>query len=192
MKELIVIGVTGQPGSGKDAFAQALKKHFEAAGKTVDVISSGDLVRKYASSIGIDHEGDRTALKKAAEDMRAKHGPQVWIERALDMAEGHEEVLIYTGLRHVDEGQIVHQHGGKVIAVEVPQEIRYQRVLDRNRPGDDISFEKFVAQEKAETSSVTHQVGKVIEMADIKVENSGTLEDLETKAEVVAQSLLGG
>ena len=56
------------------------------------------------------------------------------------------------------------------MAVDAPIEIRYERVKNgRGRTGDSISFDKFKAQEEAECDSGTHELKKLLSMANLQL-----------------------
>jgi len=75
----------------------------------------------------------------------------------------------------------------KLIAVEASIDVRYQRNASRGRAEDFVTLEKFKEQETRERSGSVNQqqLDKVIAMADFKIDNSGTLEELKEQVEEV-------
>ena len=68
------------------------------------------------------------------------------------------------------------------IAIESDIDIRYIRMLSRWKIGEDITFEKFTELEEMEESSV-QRVSDCMKLADICLQNNGTLEELYKKLE---------
>lgn len=180
-----IIGITGQPGAGKDTLAQLLKKHFDKLGVRCQIVPPGDLVRAYVAEHHLGNPGDRSVDKQAAEEVREKEGSNYWIEAAIKKASPDIDLLLYPGMRHATEVGVVRTHNGLVIAVDAPQRQRFERVLARRRPGDATDFETFVTQEEAERNSPSHQVDRVIQLSDAVVENAGTLEEFEECAKAI-------
>jgi hypothetical protein len=67
-----------------------------------------------------------------------------------------------------------------LIAVDAPIELRYERARLRSRAGDGSTLQEFAARERLELGSdpVQQQIHLTIRMADLRVDNSGTLPDL--------------
>lgn len=188
--KIIVIGITGNPGSGKDTLAAMLQRHFTDRGLRTVLVAPGDLVRAYVRENRLGDPSDRTALNHAAQNVRETQGSNFWLQRAIDQA-GDADILLYPGMRHGTELELARQHHGIIVAVDAPRELRYQWVRQRNRPGDDISFETFVAQEEAERDSPTHQVDLLMAAAAVRVQNDGTLEQLDTVGDDIATHFPG-
>ena len=67
-----------------------------------------------------------------------------------------------------------------LVWVDALPKIRYNRLINRQRTGDLQTFEEFIKSENLEKSEDPNkqQLHKVKEMADIIIDNSGTLEEL--------------
>ena len=172
-KPLQTVGIVGHPLTGKDAAAEYLR---DVLGFTF--VSTGDYIRSYITT----HElGDTSLanLNKVSTELRRKFGPEFPIPNIL--AENETEYLVVAGPRVVAEVAALKAHGAVVVAIEAPQRIRYERTKARKRLGDDLTFEQFVEFERLESENpdpCAHNVSKVIEMADFRINNDGTLEDL--------------
>jgi dephospho-CoA kinase len=185
MTHPIVIGITGNPGSGKDTLADILQRHFSERGLSAESIAPGDLVREYVREHHLGDPSDRETLRRAAQQVREAHGANFWLQHAIDKA-AHADILLYPGMRHGTELELARKYHGIIVAIDAPQKLRYEWVRKRNRPGDDISFEQFTAQEEAERHSATHQVDLLMRAAHVRVENIGTLEQLNTIGDEIA------
>ncbi|HUC87268.1 MAG TPA: hypothetical protein VMR75_03020 [Candidatus Saccharimonadales bacterium] len=180
-----IIGLAGYAGAGKDSFASLLKTAFtERQLKTV-IVSSGDLIRQYVAENQLGDPGDRAVLRQAVDDVGAAHGYTFWLERALQQG-SQQDIILYPGLRQAVESNFLHEHHNLVVGIEVPIKIRYARAQARNRPGDEISFETFVANEEAERAGSAQQIAAVMSKLDVTVLNNGTLEQLGTVARRIA------
>lgn len=185
MSSPIVIGITGNPGSGKDTLAGILQRHFCDRKLDTQLIVPGDLVRAYVRQHDLGDPSDRSVLKNAAQQVREAKGANYWLQHAIDLAKG-ADILLYPGMRHLSELELAQKYDGVVVGIDAPRELRYKWVRQRNRPGDDISYETFVAQEEAERNSTTHQVDALMAAANVSVENNGTLEQLDTIGDDIA------
>ena len=72
-----------------------------------------------------------------------------------------------------------------MVAVTATPEIRYERMKKRGRIGDEVTFEIFKKEESVEKrgGSGTHELSKVIENADYKIDNSGSGEEFKKKVD---------
>ncbi len=176
---MIIISVVGQPASGKDTVADYI------ATKGFAEYSSADFIRRDMDKVGI--ETTRSNMQVFSADMRKKVGNGY---PAMYMTENIQGDTVISGFRNTAEVEVFKEKFGdqyKIIAVEAPIETRYKWASDRKRIGDNISFEEFKKEEDNEKANNTgsHEVDKVIGMADIKLINDGTLEDLYGKIDEV-------
>lgn len=177
---MTIFGLCGQPASGKDTAAD----FFIAKGFVH--ISTGDLLRAEMRKAGIPL--DRAHMSEFAAQAKKERGYGYLAELAVkairDGVSGHDgptDKAIVSGLRAGLEIDMLRKGFGpafKLLAIDAPLETRYARAKKRNRPGDDISFETFKAQEERERASATgaQEVDKVISMADIVIDNAGSIE----------------
>lgn len=97
---------------------------------------------------------------------------------AQDVAKSKKDIIIVEGIRRFPDIEYLKKLPGfKLLAVEVDAKIRYQRLVVRNEnPGDaEKTWEQFLEEHKAATEI---NIPKLMETADIKINNDGTLEDL--------------
>jgi len=77
-----------------------------------------------------------------------------------------------------------------LLAIDADVRDRYERIVKRGTGTDNVSFEEFKAQEDREMHSTdpTKQNGaRCIELADYKIENNGTLEELRAQVDKVLE-----
>lgn len=174
-KNLLVIGVCGQPSSGKDTIANYL------VSRGFKHISTGDILREEMKQKGVPV--DRLHMHDFVIAERKKRGGGYLAEEAASRIRGN---TIISGLRNTSEVKFLKASFGNqfvLLSIEAPIEMRYKRVQNRNRTGDNISFEQFKEQEETERQGnpESHEVDAVISMADYKIDNSSTEEELFMK-----------
>lgn len=177
-EEIVVIGVAGHPACGKDEVAKHLEK------KGLKHISGGNLIRGEMEILGL--KTDRDSVSKYIAKQRAKLGNHYPYEDLNKLVNGH---TVVSGLRNIAEHDAFKGKFGDrfhLIVADCPIKIRYDRAQSRKREGDLISFEEFQRQEENERNadSGSHEVDRVIEKADIVLQNDGTLEDLYRKIDI--------
>ncbi len=178
-----ILALAGYAGAGKDTFAALLKTEFVAITTKVALVSSGDLIRQYVRDHNLGDPGDRALLRHVVDLVAETHGYTYWLEQSIAQAQASRiEVLLYPGLRQAVEVTFLHERGDKIAVIDVPLETRYERSRLRARPGDDISFETFKANEEAERAGTAQQIEAVIAAADTTIANDGTLEQLTAAA----------
>ncbi len=109
----------------------------------------------------------------------------------LDILSGDDAVV--DSIRTPAEVEALRERGDfLLIEVRADQEARWERMNRRGRSGDPLDKEVFLKQEEAEASS-NDEAGQALdttaEMADITIDNDGTLEELERKLEEVWSNL---
>lgn len=164
-----LIGLVGQPGSGKDTAAEYIAKHYN-----IHHIASGDVLREYIRDNNLGGL-DRENMQRVVIDLLNKKGGDYLVKLALETSRKHEAVLI-SGLRHPAEGEFIRKHAGHTIAIIASLKTRYERISRRGREGDDISFEKFRQLELNENQGQSFNIGRLIGSADYSISNNGDFE----------------
>jgi dephospho-CoA kinase len=99
---------------------------------------------------------------------------------------------VLESLRAVAEAQKIKELGGTVIGVDADSKLRYERALKRGSEKDNVSYDKFLAQEKAESNPddpTKQNVFAALKGSDIIVNNNGTLEELHAQIDEVLAKL---
>lgn len=71
-----------------------------------------------------------------------------------------------------------------LLAVDADQKIRYDRAIGRGSSTDKVSFEKFQEQEAVEMTSTDptkQNLGRCMELADVRLVNDGTVEEFHAQ-----------
>lgn len=174
----LVIGLTGTLLSGKDTVSRILKeKGFQAV-----VLS--DIVREELKSCGI--EVNRKAMQDMGNELRKEHGGHILAERALKKFQSYGTPLIINGIRNLDEVKYLKENSDfKLIGVDAPLEMRWERLKARNRDAELLNHDKFViddARDKGFNEPLNgQQVGMCLVHADFLINNdeefTGNLEN---------------
>lgn len=181
----MILGLAGTFASGKDTLAHHLVQKFNFLH-----VSTGDMVRAVAEAEYGDTE--RPTLFKTANETREKRGPGIFAELALEKylnEKSSYKGIVISGVRSLGEAEAVKKAGGKIVFVDAPMEIRYNRIKDRQRAGEEqLSFEQFKASEEAEELAVhdnpyVQDITGVKELADMILLNDNDTEAFFAQAE---------
>jgi len=167
-----VVAVAGLPGSGKSVASRVIAGVLGAR-----LVVMGDVVRREAERRGLrGAEG----VERVARMLREELGPAavaVLVARELG---GYRGFLVVDGVRSRAELEYFRGLGWRVatVAVHSPPWLRYRRLLERGRPGED-SLEVLRLRDE---SNLGLGVGEVIALADVMIVNEGGLAELEAEA----------
>lgn len=163
-----LIGLTGPMGSGKDTVADYLVSKYK-----FNHLSLSDLVRLYIVREGLGDPENRQTRTTAANNIReAKHDAYL-MEVALSAS---VDKLVISGLYAVAEGRFLQTYNGLLLALDATPEIRYQRVINRKRPDEQVSYGKFLTvgvQESANESSSEQNLVDLANISDLILYNNG-------------------
>lgn len=181
----MIIGVTGSFGAGKGAVVEYLvtKKgflHYSASGFITEEIKIRQMVL------------DRDSMIQVGNDLREQYGPSYIIEELYKQALQAGGDAVIESLRVVAEVRKIKELGGFVLGVDAPPELRYQRSVARGSAKDQVSFEKWQAQEREEsnTTDINKQnIFGALEESDQIISNNGTLSELHQQIESVLEAL---
>lgn len=180
---MIVIGITGQPASGKDTIADYLTE------KGFTKFTMGDIIRAEMRGLGLPL--DRPSMSSFIERKKREAGLDYICKIILTKLEDKTTV---PGIRSTEEVKTFRKELGEnfvLVAVQTHIERRHKWATERNREGDQITLEQFKAQEDKEKDDYASglEVDRVIEMADHVIDNDGTVEDLYKKVDELISKL---
>ncbi|MEM3837667.1 MAG: AAA family ATPase [Fervidicoccaceae archaeon] len=169
-----VVLVAGMPGSGKSIVTSYLRK------KGYKSFSMGDVVREIADERGVEKTQEN--MLRIAEEIRSKYGPAGVAALLIERIKDTEPPIVIDGVRSIHEikyfGRVwncIH-----VVALYSPPWLRFQRIRERNRPGDPMKFEEFLQRDMKELS---FGLGTVLALCDTLIINEGTKRDVEIALE---------
>jgi dephospho-CoA kinase len=177
-----IIGIAGTDGSGKDSLGHFLRDDFGWF-----FISVTDLLRAEAKARGL--ELSRSTLKTISAEWRRDEGLGVLINHAVKEYESLGKKyagLCMASLRNPGEADRVHELGGRVVWLDAPIKLRYQRAIARNKGTEDhVTFEEFRKEEAEQmhsTDELALNLSAVKAKADIFITNgTNNLEDFKDK-----------
>jgi dephospho-CoA kinase len=183
---LIIIGITGTLGAGKGTIVDYLIshhgfRHFSVRGFLTQIIRQKGL------------ELNRDSMVLVANELRAGHSPSYIAEQLLAQAEEYGGKCIIESIRTVGEVTALKKKGNfYLFAVDAGQQLRYERVLQRNSETDHISYETFQANEQREMNSTDpnkQNLAACQELADFKFDNNHSFEELYVQVEKALDAL---
>ncbi len=182
----IIIGITGTFGAGKGTVVEYLKEkkgfeHYSATGFIVKEIKKRKM------------EVNRDNMVVVANDLRDKHGSGYIAQSLYQQALKERGNCIIESLRTPGEIETLKKKGGfYMLAVDAEPKIRYERIKKRGGSKDGVSYDQFIGGEKLEMESddpTKQNIGKCIQMADYRVDNSGTREELYRQVDEVLEKI---
>ncbi len=181
---MIIIGITGTLGAGKGTVVHYLEengfKHFSSRGFIVEELKKRDLPI------------NRTEMAKVANQLRAERGPAYIVEAMYDKAAKQSKATIES-IRNPGEVLALRQKKNfYLLSVDADPKLRYERIIKRGSVTDGVSFEKFIGDEEKEMHSDDphkQNIARCMAMADFKLYNNGTVEQLHNQIEDILKSI---
>ena len=173
----ILLGVTGTNGAGKGVFVTYLKERYGASHYSVRNYLVQSLKEKGLPT-------DRPSMRALANSIRNnEHGAYI-IEALCKQAQQDPGIVVVESIRNPMEIDFLKQWNAKskLVAIDAPQELRYQRAIDRSSSTDAIDFETFQAQEASEWKNddpKAQQVGVCMQRADVTLMNAAGIREFQ-------------
>ena len=178
----MIIGITGTLGAGKGTVVEYLIKT-----RGFKHYSSSGFVKEEVVQLGLPL--NRDTISQTARDLRAQHGPGYIVASNFSRAEQDRGDAVLEAIQTLGEAQEIKKRGGILWGVDADIKTRYERITKRGSEKDNVSFDKFVAQEGIELhakdpSDVGQQnIAGVMAIADGVIYNNGTQEELFAQVE---------
>jgi dephospho-CoA kinase len=172
----MLIGITGTNGAGKGAVVEYL-----VASKGFSRYSGRSIILEAMTARGLPAK--RGAMRDVANELRKEHGPAYIIEKLYEMAKDDTNAVLES-VRTIGEAEYLKEKGARIIVVDADKQTRYERVASMNHDEEPLSFQDFMIMEEREMASSEPwdmNVFGVMQMADARVMNDGTLEELHAK-----------
>jgi dephospho-CoA kinase len=194
-----IIGFVGLPGSGKGEASKIARQ------MGLMVLVMGDVIRQEAARQGLEPTDQNLGFIGNA--LRASEGPDAVAKRIFEMALAAEkDIVVVDGLRSREEADFFAAHAEEFYLVEVcaPAEARLKWLAARGRPDDPVrsprdadpdlkdtdadlkivssckgpNHQAAAALEQRECREMGWGMCDVMKIADMKLRNDGSLEDL--------------
>lgn len=171
-----VVAVVAMPGSGKSEAAAVARE------MGIPVVTMGDVIRQACRDR--DLEVDEETMGRVATELREEGGDAAIAERSIPIIEEEAddcETVLVDGIRGIAEVERFQEAFGQdfeLISIEVPFEVRLERIRDRGRDPTAESAEDLRQRDERELG---YGMGEAMKEADITVENTGTLEEFRAR-----------
>jgi dephospho-CoA kinase len=180
----MLIGITGTNGAGKGAVVEYLvsQKGFSRySGRTIilEQLEEKQLPNK------------RGTMREVANDLRREHGPAYIMEKLYEMAKDDTNAVLES-VRTIGEAEFLKSKGAKIIAVDANKETRFERVSSMSHDVTPLTFEEFTLMEDREMASSEAwdmNVFGVMQLADARIMNDGTVDELHQQIDEALKKL---
>ena len=175
----MIIGLTGKNAAGKGEMANYLKS------KGFVYYSLSDVIREEATKRGLEHSRD--SLIDLGNKLREKFGPSYLakqINNKIKQQLNKNQNFVVDSIRSPFEAkELMKNKGFVLVGINAPTELRFKRLLERNRLGDAKTLEEFKKQEEKENlkSDTNQQLDETFKLAKKIIVNDGALEELHKK-----------
>ncbi|HDP74249.1 MAG TPA: hypothetical protein ENN46_04855 [Candidatus Woesearchaeota archaeon] len=187
----LIVGVCSLIGAGKTTACEFFRK------KGFSFVSLSDIIRDELRLEGSEITRDR--LREKGNEMRKLFGPDILARRAIMGSSDSprsfsERKVVIDSIRNPSEVAFLKTIPGfTLISILLDPRKRFERIMSRKRESEgSLSYEEFIAQEQKENSSdeTAQQLQKVIEMADISIENNSGFEEFNKNLEIAYETAI--
>jgi len=152
-----------------------------AKDRNIPIFRMGEVVWDEVKSRDLELNDENVGF--IANEMRIKHGKDVWAKRTVEKIRhsNYNDLIIIDGIRNIEEIDFFRKNLGDdfiLISVEVSDEIRYERAMSRGRSDDSCDIEKIKKRDHRELS---WGIDAVMASADIVVSNELSIDVFRKK-----------
>ena len=176
------LGVVGRNGSGKSTVCDYLSS------QGFHVYSLSDIVRHHAQMDGLPM--DRDTLTELANQLKDQHGKHYFATCVLANA-ANSAMVVFDSIRHPLELETLRKSGVCFIGVHAPLIDCYERIVQRAKGTDHVTFEEFKRQDDYEMNgkSSGQLISECLGMCDYSIENSGDIQQLHRQVDHIVNQL---
>ncbi len=178
-----LLGVVGRVASGKGTVGRLLETHYHF---THHVLS--DRLREVGLLYGQRPPYERGFLRKINDIYKPIFGKQIFVAWTLTFIRTFSDTVRHSldGFRSVEEATYFLSQGGSLIGVHADQQIRYKRLLERNRANDSVTWEDFQETERIEGV----WIDPIFPLTSKTINNNGNLTDMEHQMATIVPQFL--
>lgn len=175
-----IIGIVGPIASGKGVLITILQK------QGYHRVSLSDVIREKTQEWGM--EMTRKNLQEVGDSLRKKFGNSILAEMVSSKIQKNTaEKFVVDAIRNPAEvTYLKKEFNAYIIGITAPARKRFELMQQRNKAYDPKTWEEFKIAEERDRGVGQENYGQQVEqslaMADIIMENNGTLEDFEQNA----------
>lgn len=179
----MIIGLTGKNAAGKGESANYLKT------KGFVYYSLSDALREEATKKGLEHS--RENLINLGNELRKRHGSNYLAKQINNrikqqLKQNKNQNFVVDSIRSPYEAkELMKNKGFLLVGIGAPIELRFKRLLERNRLGDAKTLDEFKKQEQKENlkNKDNQQLDATFELSREIIINDGTLTGLYGKVD---------
>ncbi|MFW6122458.1 MAG: AAA family ATPase [Petrotogales bacterium] len=176
-----IIAFAGMPFSGKTEAVKIAKD------MGIPVIRMGNMVWEEVKNRGLEINDNNVG--NIANQMRKHFGKDIWAKKTIQKLKSLDEIktLVIDGVRNIEEIDAFKKELGEdfmVVAVEVGDELRFKRALNRDRDDDITDIKKIKERDQRELS---WGLDVVIASADVIISNEGSINEFQRRVKEVLQ-----
>lgn len=180
----MIVGITGTNGAGKGTVADYLKSHG------FGYYSVRDFLIEEINTRGMPVNRDSMVI--VANDLRSTHGASYILDTLYQRAHNVGSNAVIESIRTVGEVEALRSLGMMLLAVDADARVRYSRILARKSATDDVTFEKFMADELRESEGDDpgkQNLRHTVALADFTLNNDGTPDALYAQVDAVIEKI---
>lgn len=181
----MIIGLTGRNCAGKGIVMQFLSNTGFIC------YSLSDVIREELMNVGI--EITRDILIAKGRELRSRFGPAILAERIISKLDIEKNYVI-DSIRHPTEVEVFRRRKDfALMEVIALPEIRFERIKKRGRENDPKTYEEFLKYEAEEEQNENYEGQQLLlcsKLADIKIENNTTIEELYQQLKYIIVDLV--
>ena len=174
----LVIGIIGEPGSGKGTCMRLLSD--EAKGCTVLHMTFSSVLKETLELWGVPHSRKNLALLSPA--MLETYGSDALAEAVKKrITASTHDIIVLDGVRWSADAALVRSFPKNLlIYITANPSVRFARLTTRKEKSgeENMTFEQFLSEDGARPEQEIAEIGK---SADVRIENNGTEQELLEK-----------
>ena len=177
----MIIGVAGPIGSGKTTVAEIFEREWGFSRTSLS-----DMLREELRRRGM--EITREHLQNVGAELRQEHGKSVLADMALEKVGEAGGDWVIESVRVPEEAMAIQQKG-VMLAVTAPDEIRFKRIMSRQRSEGDKAQTLETFREKDAHDRKIAGIDATLDICDYVIENSGSLDELKDALDQMRKKL---
>lgn len=179
----IILGLVGEMAAGKTTVTEYLRQKYGAVS-----FRFSDMLRDVATRLHIEH--NRANLQTLSTVLRQNFGEDLLSKvLALDAKNSSEPFIITEGIRRPSDVIFLKKLDNfHIVALSVPERVRYERLILRSENPDDQTktWEQFQADGRQESEQ---KIKEIADEADFKIENNDTIAELHSQIDVIVKNI---
>jgi dephospho-CoA kinase len=182
---MLLIGLVGEKGSGKDTFAKYLQEISE---KKIAHIRFSDLLKQTLKLW--DLPLTRANLQKLAQVLEDFGSGTVAHGLEKQIRETEADIIILDGIRWKPDVELLKKFPDpKLVYITADPKLRFERLKNRGEKigESEMSYEQFLEEEKAPNELLIPEIGSE---ADLKIENNGSIQEFDSEIKKFCGSFL--